>query len=530
MVILQWVKFVFQINNSCTMFKSILSILVFIFFYLTSFGQEIKVISWNIRYDNKNDGQDQWKNRKKELVGVVKTENPDFFGIQEGLFTQVSYLDKKLKNFKYIGVGRDDGKEAGEMMALFYNKNKWKPLQTGNFWLSDTPDQVSRGWDAACNRITSYGIFYNKMGDTVAVYNTHLDHIGVEARKNSITQLNQLTKSNKFPKILMGDFNFNPSNELYNLTTSVWADTRLATKFIQEDQEGTFNGFKVDSRPKDRIDYIFTDHNWLVKNYSSMNKFSQKGRHLSDHNLVVASLTISKNPTYLQRWHLSNSDTLPYRVAYPKKFDHNEKYPLVIFLHGAGERGNDNNKQLSHGAKLFLDSMEKYPAIVVFPQCKQESYWASVDIKRAPGNNEFTFKNSEQPTLELKKVISLLEKLKTSESIDQTRIYIGGLSMGGMGTWEMLWRMPNTFAAAIPICGGGYAPNTNHMVNTPIWAFHGDSDSVVDIKYSTEMVESLQSKGGKPKFTVYKGVNHDSWSPAFAEPDLLKWLFSNQLK
>ena len=497
-------------------------------FFVRSFSQEIKVLSWNIRFDNKNDGLDQWSYRKKDMVDQVKKVNPDFFGIQEGLYHQVTYLDKKLTNHKFIGVGRDDGIRGGEMMALFYNHRRWFPISTGNFWLSDTLDQVSRGWDAACNRITTYGIFHNKKGDTIAVYNTHLDHMGVEARTNSVRQLKALIDANPYPKILMGDFNFNPSNSLYNDLTQVWSDAKMATPNIVENQDGTFNGFKLESTPKDRIDYILTDQNWVVSQYYSANLYTKKGRHISDHNLVLTSLNLLKKPSYLYRRHIVAGDTLPYRLLYPKNFNLATKYPIVLFLHGAGERGNDNEAQLIHGSKLFLDSIEKYPAIVIFPQCKSGKYWASVDIQRAPDNNFFNFKNAEFPTTELQNVIKLLEKIKMSPSIDASRIYLGGLSMGGMGTWELLWRLPDTFAAAIPICGGGYKANVDKMISTPIWAFHGDNDKVVNIKYSIEMIDALKARRGHVRFTIYEGVGHDSWTPAFAEHELLGWMFGKR--
>lgn len=502
--------------------------LILLFAYTKSFGQEVKVLSWNIRFDTKNDAVDQWNNRKKDMIIALKKESPDFFGIQEGLIHQVQYLDKKLKKYKYIGVGRDDGKVGGEMMALFYDHNKWKPIDTGNFWLSDTPDQVSRGWDAACNRITTYGVFRNSIGDTIAVYNTHLDHMGVEARKNSVRQLNQIIVGNPYPKILIGDFNFNPNNPLYTELTTVWSDSKLATPNIFEDQDGTFNGFKIDIVPKDRIDYILTDERWHVNYYRSANLFTKKGRHISDHNMVLAAVSLLRSSSYLYRRHLTNGDTLPFRILYPSNFNPNIKYPLVLFLHGAGERGNDNLAQLTHGSQLFLDSIERYPAIVIFPQCKSDQYWASVDVTRASGKNEFIFKDSQRPTEELQKVIALLQKMQQTSYVDNARLYVGGLSMGGMGTWELLWRLPNTFASAIPICGGGLVSNASKIGSTKIWAFHGDQDQVVDVKYTQDMINALKDLGKMPKFTIYEGVNHNSWTPAFAERQLLNWLFSNK--
>jgi predicted peptidase len=242
----------------------------------------------------------------------------------------------------------------------------------------------------------------------------------------------------------------------------------------------------------------------------------------------MVELSLIKKSTYQYRWKVSNNDTLPYRIMYPFNFDPSKKYPVVLFLHGAGERGNDNERQLTHGAKLFQDSIHSYQAIYILPQCKVDSYWANVDVNRAPGNNIFTFRDDAHPTEDLGNVIDVLNKTIRLPFIDERRIYVGGLSMGGMGTWEMLWRLPNTFAAATPICGGGMESKASMMVHVPIWTFHGAIDNVVSLKYSQQMVDALYLNGGIPKFTVYPGVGHDSWTVAFAEKDFLKWIFDQR--
>jgi endonuclease/exonuclease/phosphatase family metal-dependent hydrolase len=255
-------------------------------------SQYVKVMTWNIRFDNKADSLDQWDNRKEALAKIVKAEKPDFFGIQEGLHHQVEYLGNALTSYSWTGVGRDDGIKGGEYTALYYDKAKWSPLKTSQFWLSDTPQLVSRGWDAACHRITTYGMFTNNKGDTIIVYNTHFDHMGEIARKNSVDQVNSLLSESTYPKILMGDFNFNPSSGLYTSITSKWYDSRIIAKKIEISPEGTFNGFKVNEIPKNRIDYIFLDQHWEVKKYISNTKLTKKGRHVSDHNFVIAELKL----------------------------------------------------------------------------------------------------------------------------------------------------------------------------------------------------------------------------------------------
>lgn len=218
-------------------------------------------------------------------------------------------------------------------------------------------------------------------------------------------------------------------------------------------------------------------------------------------------------------------DTLKYRMLYPKNYGEQKEYPIVLFLHGAGERGNDNEKQLTHGAELFLDkeNREKYPALVVFPQCPKGDYWSSVK-KGSSGKFEFSY--SDKPGKALGLVLDLLQYLNKMEAVDRDRIYVMGLSMGGMGTFELLAREPKKFAAAIPICGGGNpADCEKYAEELPLWVFHGAKDRVVDVNYSRMMVNQLKELDANVKYTEYPEAGHNSWDQAFAEPDLLKWLF-----
>jgi predicted peptidase len=214
----------------------------------------------------------------------------------------------------------------------------------------------------------------------------------------------------------------------------------------------------------------------------------------------------------------------------PKNYDATKKYPLVLLLHGSGERGNNNEAQLVHGWKLFLqDSVrDKYPAIVVFPQCPRNSYWSSVQFvfDSSTKKRAFNFPAESKPTIAMKMVISLLDELEDSYKLDKDRLYVGGLSMGGMGTFEVVKRRPKYFAAAFPICGGAN-PETAKKINRPKWwVFHGAKDDVVPPESSVVMVDALKKAGADVKFTLYPNANHNSWDDAFAEKDLLPWLFS----
>ncbi len=226
---------------------------------------------------------------------------------------------------------------------------------------------------------------------------------------------------------------------------------------------------------------------------------------------------------------VSATDTLPYRMLLPIDYDENKNYPIVLFLHGSGERGNDNELQLKHGANLFLkpEVRKNFPAIVVFPQCKATMSWNNSTYSIEDGKRTFTYPSTVEPNLHIDLLTSLLEDLKTKLAIDHKRIYVGGLSMGGMGTFELVHQNPNTFAAAFAICGGANPKISEKIKNLPWWIFHGEADEVVPPIYSQEMYEALKKEGADVRFTLYPNVNHDSWTKAFAEPELLPWLFSH---
>lgn len=226
-------------------------------------------------------------------------------------------------------------------------------------------------------------------------------------------------------------------------------------------------------------------------------------------------------------------ETLPYRLLYPRNFDPEQSYPLVLFLHGAGERGDDNLVQLTHGAELFAGEAirREYPAIVVFPQAAEEDYWARVEVEQDSRPYALRFADKEtQPTQAMQLLLGLMDELSAKSFVDQQRIYVGGLSMGGMGTYEILARRPQMFAAAIAICGGGNLENAKHYrQGLPLWAFHGAEDDVVDADLSEQMVAAINQHGGNARLTLYKDTGHNSWDRAFAEPNLLPWLFSHHL-
>jgi predicted peptidase len=229
-----------------------------------------------------------------------------------------------------------------------------------------------------------------------------------------------------------------------------------------------------------------------------------------------------------------HNDTLRYRILYPLDYNVHKKYPVITFLHGSGERGSDNELQLIHGGILFLnDSIrEKFKAIVIFPQLPKDSLWnyhgTATDTASITGRS-IDFSLSPRQTTPSFLVKSLLNSLIREKIADQRQMYIGGLSLGGMGTFEMLERFPGFFAAAFPICGGGDTSRAKLFAKkTAIWIFHGNADKSVDVKYSRQYYQALINLHADVHYNEYPGVGHNSWDYAFAEKNLLPWLFSKK--
>jgi len=222
--------------------------------------------------------------------------------------------------------------------------------------------------------------------------------------------------------------------------------------------------------------------------------------------LFIAFAATAQSNFEKKTFETKDGQVLPYQILLPKDYKPGKKYPLVVVLHGAGERGTDNEAQMKYGKSVFLDSLNRinYQAIVIFPQCPKESYWSSVKINRSTVPTTFIFDYSAPINWPLQAVIDLVKSMKH----DKHRTYIMGLSMGGMGTMEAVSRFPKMFAAANPICGG--------------------ADLVVPVRHSRELVKAVQDLGIDIKYSEYAGVNHNSWENAFKQADLLPWLFSHR--
>jgi endonuclease/exonuclease/phosphatase family metal-dependent hydrolase len=250
------------------------------------YGQSATFLTYNIRYDTPSDSADAWPERRDFLAGQLRFHKPDVFGIQEGLRRQVEYLQQELPDYKHVGVGRDDGREAGEYSALFYRADRFRALESGTFWLSETPDKVSKGWDAALPRICTWALLEDSAaGSRMWVFNTHFDHIGKAARKASAALiLQKISEKNTTgdPVVLMGDFNAEPEEEPIAVLQTTLNEARDASREPPFGPEGTFNGFKFREPVNRRIDYIFVSPGQHVLQYAVLSD-SRNCHYPSDH-------------------------------------------------------------------------------------------------------------------------------------------------------------------------------------------------------------------------------------------------------
>jgi predicted peptidase len=228
----------------------------------------------------------------------------------------------------------------------------------------------------------------------------------------------------------------------------------------------------------------------------------------------------------------SNGIEMPYRLLSPLTTD--KKYPLLIFLHGAFEKGVDNELQLNIGGRFFLrDSIRNnYPAYVLFPQCPADDSWAYFENKLDLATGfaaDWNFPFRKEPAKITAVLKQLVDTLLASGKIDLSRVYIAGLSQGGMGVLDLIARYPQTFAGAISICGAGEPATTKLFAGkVPLWLFHGDKDEVVPVDFSRQYYKRLKKAGSVARYNEYPGVGHSSWGKAFAEPELMSWLFAQK--
>jgi predicted peptidase len=215
-----------------------------------------------------------------------------------------------------------------------------------------------------------------------------------------------------------------------------------------------------------------------------------------------------------------------YRLLSPPAEASGKTFPLVVFLHGSGERGTDNSAQLKSLPSQMASpkARQAFPCFLLAPQCEPNKQWVDV-----PWGDKQSKPLPAQPSEMMQCAIAALEQVRSRKEIDPTRVYLTGLSMGGYGTWDLAMRHPDWFAAVVPICGGGDETKVSVLKDVPLWAFHGTADTIVWPERTQRLIDALTAAGGKPKLSLLQNVGHNSWSPAY-EPSsgLLTWMFAQK--
>lgn len=278
--------------------KPILTLFLLSAFTFASVAQKpMNIITYNIRYNTSSDKENAWPNRRTEVMNLLKLHKADIFSVQEALYDQIMDLKDGMAGFDYVGVGRDDGNINGEFSAIYYNSNRYALIENGTFWLSETPNVPSKSWDAALNRICTWVRLKEKeTRKTFYIFNTHFDHIGVKARKESalliLKKIGEIA-GRKDPVILTGDFNLKPEEKPLVLIRQKLKDARKISETVPTGPIGTFNDFDFASKLENRIDYIFLNKMVEVKKYTVITD-SKNNRYPSDHLPVLVEIKLKK--------------------------------------------------------------------------------------------------------------------------------------------------------------------------------------------------------------------------------------------
>lgn len=253
--------------------------------------KELKVMSYNIRMGTADDGTNSWQYRYPATAIMIEDQKPDVFGVQEAFDFQIRFIEENCRDYKSVGVGREDGKKKGEHMSIFYNKKTVSLLKWGTFWLSETPEEPSMGWDAACFRTATWALMKDKKTGRKFYYvNTHLDHKGAEAQKNGLKLIvDRIASINPdgYPMVLTGDFNIKPDNKaLTDLDAKMSSARKIAEK---TDDHATFNGW-AKPKPGNIIDYIYVSGFTACPEYQTVTKKYADRTYVSDHYPIIARL------------------------------------------------------------------------------------------------------------------------------------------------------------------------------------------------------------------------------------------------
>lgn len=478
----------------------------------------IRAMTYNIRLDTPVDGENGWSHRRSWLSDQIIWLAPDIFGLQEVVINQKRDIAHDLPAYQIIGNGRDDGVDAGESSPIGFRPERFELLDNGTFWLSPTPDQPGKGWDAAFPRVATWARLRDRASQrAVLALNTHWDHIGIEARRQSGLQLRAWLSANARAGehlILLGDFNTAIDNEAMAALVDPQPhaarlrDSRAASQTTPFGPVGTFNAFHLVPDETLTIDHILVGDSVTVSRYAVVAQHVD-GRVMSDHFPVFADLVLGPPcPPAIQPGRQvavsATTTTYPYLLFTPASYRSGgrQRAPLMIFLHGSGERGSDLRRVAIHGPPSIAASEVGFPYVTVSPQLEADGDW---DVARLEAT---------------------LAHARTLVRVDPRRMVLTGLSLGGHASWRWATAHPGLFAAVVPIAGRGDSATACALRSTPVWAFHGQDDSVVPATGSSAMIDAIRACGGaaEVRMTLYPGVGHDSWTRTYADPALYAWI------
>ena len=432
--------------------KKYLVSLIALFACALSATAGIRVMSYNIRYGAAKDGSNAWSVRRDATTAMLKDLHPAVFGVQEALDYQIQYILESCPEYAAVGVGRDDGSSAGEHMSVFYDTARLQLLDWGTWWLSETPDEPSLGWDAHCRRTATWTLFKDKLEGTRFFFvNTHLDHAGAMARRNGLAliydKIGEMNPSG-LPMVLTGDFNVLPDDDCLKDISKLMKDARY-NSFVA-DEAGSFNGYG--SLKKDKIiDYIYYSGFDASTSFRVVNgKYAGK-KYISDHYPVYSDLAFARSriESGVVKSSLLGVDK-KYKVYLPKGYDlePNRKWPVLYLLHGAG---GTCDSWLKYNMKTIADwrisSGFCLPMVIVMPDASGP--WEN---HRGPRMGWFNYDDCPNEDFFFQEFIPEVEARYRIVG-DRTHRAVAGLSMGGGGTAIYGMHHPEYFSSACPLSG-----------------------------------------------------------------------------
>ena len=433
--------------------KKYLVSLIALFACVLSASAGIRVMSYNIRYGAAKDGSNAWDVRKDATPAMLRDLHPAVFGVQEALDYQIQYILESCPEYAAVGVGRDDGTSAGEHMSVFYDKERMDLLDWGTWWLSETPDEPSMGWDAHCRRTATWTLLKDKVEGTRFFFvNTHLDHAGKLARKNGLAliydKIGEMNPSG-LPMVLTGDFNVLPDDECLKDISALMKDAR--TNSFRADGEGSFNGFGSQKKGK-IIDYIYYSGFDASTSFRVVTGKYAGRQYISDHYPVYSDLAFARSRIETASLH---SDILgvdkKYRVYLPEGYDlqPDKKWPVLYLLHGAAANyewwsAKANMKTI---ADWRIRSGFALPMVIIMPDAAgsgkdyrgQYMGWFNYPEHR---NEDHFFEEFIPQVEERYRIVG-----------DKAHRAISGLSLGGGGTTIYAMHHPDYFLSACPLSG-----------------------------------------------------------------------------